>query len=132
MRECAISFLSFRPLRHTNTQFAGTKVIIQELGKLKFDWGSKLPLEMETIWIKWKSGLAKISRVSLNRWYGFQHIDKMEVELNTFCDVSAQAYGAVAYFVFSVNNIRKNCSFVLSKSWLSPLNNQGLITIPRL
>ena len=52
MRECAISFLSFRPLRHTNTQFARTKVTIQELGKLKFDWGSKIPLEMETIWIK--------------------------------------------------------------------------------
>ena len=33
---------------------------------------------------------------------------------------------------FSVNHIRKNCSFVLSKSRLSTLKNQGLITIPRL
>ena len=33
---------------------------------------------------------------------------------------------------FSVNHIRKNCSFVFSKSRLSTLKNQGLITIPRL
>ena len=55
------------------------------------------------------------------------------MELNIFCDESAQAYGAVSYFVFSVNHIRKTCSFVLSKSQLSPLKDQGfLITIPRL
>ena len=35
-------------------------------------------------------------------------------------------------FVFSVNHIKKNCDFVLPKSRLLPLNNQGLITIPRL
>ena len=71
-------------------------------------------------------------QISLNRWYGFQHIDKMKVELNIFCDASAQAYRVVAYFVFSINHIKKNCSFVLSMSRLSPLKDQGLITIPRL
>ena len=55
----------------------------------------------------------------------------MEVELNIFSNASTQPYGAVAYFVFSVNHIRKNCSFVLSKYRLSPLKDQGLITIPR-
>ena len=108
------------------------KLIIQELSKLKIDWDSEIPLEIETRWIKWKSGLGKISQVSLNRWYGFQHIGKMEVELNIFCDASAQVDGSVAYFVFSGNHNRKNCSFVLSKSRLSSLKDQGLITIPRL
>ena len=84
---------------------------------------------METRWIKWKSGLDKISQANLNRWYGFQDIDKMEEELNIFCDASVQVYGVLLFF--SVN-IRKNCSFVLSKSRLSPLKDQGLITIPRL
>ena len=63
---------------------------------LKIDWDSKIPLEIETRWIKWKSGLDKIMQVSLNCWYGFQHIGKVEVELNISCDASAQAYGAVA------------------------------------
>ena len=108
------------------------KLIIQELWKLKIDWDSKILLETETRWIKWKSGLDKISQVSLTRWYRFQYIGKMEVELNSFSDASAQAYRAVAYFVFSVNHIRKNYSFVLSKSLLLPLKNKGLITIPRL
>ena len=73
----------------------------------------------------------KISQANLNRWYGFQDIHKMEEELNIFCVASAQVYGTVAFVFFSVN-IRKNCSFVLSKSWLSPLKDQGMITIPRL
>ena len=56
----------------------------------------------------------------------------MEVELDISGNASAQAYDAVAYFGFSVNNIRKICSFVLPKSRLSPLKDQGLITIPKL
>ena len=56
----------------------------------------------------------------------------MEVELNISWGASPQVNEAVVHFVFSVNNIRKICSFVLSKFRLSPSNNQGLITIPKL
>ena len=118
--------LVFDPLGILKPSLLEPKLII------KIDWDIKIPLEIETRWIKWKSGLDKISHVSLNCWHGFQNTDKMEVELNIFCDASAQAYGVVAYFVFSVNHIRKNCSFVLSKSRLLPLKDQGLIVIPRL
>ena len=59
-------------------------------------------------------------------------LDKMEVEMNIFCDASKQAYRALVDFVLSVNNIRKNCSFVLSRSQFSALKDQDLITIPTL
>ena len=53
--------------------------------------------------------------------------------LNIFCDASAQAYGAVACFVFSNKNSKQNiCSFVLSESCLSLLKEQCSITIPNL
>ena len=62
------------------------KLIIQELwnltGMVKFS------LEHETRWIEWKGGLEKTPQVSLNSWYGFQHLD-----------ISRTAYGAVVYFV---------------------------------
>ena len=47
----------------------------------------------------------------------FNIIDKMEVELNILCDMSAQAYRAVAYFVFSVNHIRIVVSFYQSPDY---------------
>ena len=75
----------FEPLGILTPNLLEPKLIIQELSKLKINWDSEIPLEIETRWIKWKSGLDKISQVSLNRWYGFQHIGKMEVELNIFC-----------------------------------------------
>ena len=53
--------------------------------------------------------------------------------MNIFCDALAQAYGAAAYFVFSNKDYKQNiCSFVLSKSCLSPLKEQCSITIPKL
>ena len=48
-------------------------------------------------------------------------------------DTSAQAYGAVAYFVFSNKDYKQNIrSFVLSELRLSPLKEQCSITIPKL
>ena len=107
----------FDPLGILTPSLLEPKLIIHKLQKLKIDWDSKIPFEIETRWIKWKSGLDKILQVSLNHWYGFQHIDKMEVELNILCDMSAQAYGVVAYFVFSVNHIRIVVSFYQSPNY---------------
>ena len=48
-------------------------------------------------------------------------------------DTSAQAYGAVAYFVFSNKDYKQNIrSFILSELRLSPLKEQCSITIPEL
>ena len=69
----------------------------------------------------------------LDRWHGFENNADTKIELNIFCDVSAQAYGAIAYFVYSNKDYKKNiCSFVFSKSRLSTLKEQCSIVIPKL
>ena len=73
-----------------------------------------------------------LSRI-LDPWYGFENNADVIVELNIFCDALAQAYGAVAYFVFSNKDDKQNVySFVLSKLRLSPLKEQCSIVIPKL
>ena len=77
--------------------------------------------------------MINISHVSLDWWYSFENNSDIRVELNIFCDASAQAYGAVAYFVFLNKDYKQNiCGFVLSKSRLSPLKEQYSITILKL
>ena len=62
-----------------------------------------------------------MSDISLNRCYGFENNVDVRVELNIFCDASAQAYGPVAYFVSSNKDCKQNmCSFVLSKALPKP------------
>ena len=56
----------FDPLGILSPSLLDPKLIIQELWKSKADLGSRISLEMETRWIKWKGGLDKISQVSLN------------------------------------------------------------------
>ena len=72
--------------------------------------------------------MINISHISLDRRYGFENNVDVGVELNIFCDAQAQAYGAVAYFVFSNKDYKQNiCSFVLSS-----LKQQCSITILKL
>ena len=44
--------------------------------------------------------MIKIPYVSLDWWYGFETNDDVRLNSNIFSDISAQASGAVAYFVY--------------------------------
>ena len=118
----------FDPLGDLATSLLEPKLIVQELWKLKISWGEQIPKELEARWIIWKNDMINISHISLDRRYGFENNVDVRVELNIFCDAPAQAYGAVAYFVFSNKDNKQNiCSFVLSS-----LKQQCSITILKL
>ena len=118
----------FDPLGDLATSLLEPKLIVQKLWKLKISWGEQIPKELEARWIIWKNDMINISHISLDRRYGFENNVDVRVELNIFCDAPAQAYGAVAYFVFSNKDNKQNiCSFVLSS-----LKQQCSITILKL
>ena len=98
-----LAFSVFNHLVILKARLLDLKLIIEELWKLEFDWGSVSLHEIKTIWIKLKVEINKTLQISLNCWYGFRHVDKMEVRLNIFL---------VNYFLSFCNSIvsgRKLC-----------------------
>ena len=61
------------------------------------------------------------------RWYGFSNTD---IELHILVDASKIAYGPVCYLRHKSKN-KINCSFVMSKSRLAPVNQKAK-SIPKL
>ena len=58
--------------------------------------------------------------------------NKYYIKLLIFCDASSVAYGVVAYIkLTNLENKETKCSFILAKSWLSPLKEK-ILSIPRL
>ena len=44
--------------------------------------------------------MLNISHVRLDWWYGFEYNADVRLKSNISCDISAEAYGAVAHFVY--------------------------------
>ena len=108
------------------------KKIIQDLWKKKIDWDETIPHQLLAQWNAWKQDLENITKISLNRWFGFHKENDNDVELHVFCDGSTIAYGAVAYLKrISIDKSKPVCSFVMSKSRLAPMK-EATITVPRL
>ena len=67
------------------------------------------------------------TNITLDRWYGLTDTD---IDLHVFTDASKITYGLACYIRFKVNNQLK-CSFVMSKSKLSPVKKISK-SIPQL
>ena len=108
------------------------KKIIQDLWKKKIDWDETIPHQLLAQWNAQKQDLENITKILLNRWFGFHKENDNDVELHVFCDGSTIAYGAVAYLKrISIDKSKPVCSFVMSKSRLAPMK-EATITVPRL
>ena len=108
------------------------KKIIQDLWEKKIDWDETIPHQLLAQWNAWKQDLENITKILLNRWFGFHKENDNDVELYVFCDGSTIAYGAVAYLKrISIDKSKPVCSFVMSKSRLAPMK-EATITVPRL
>ena len=105
------------------------RMLLQALWKIIRDWDKLVDDKMKACWETWLAGAKKISSLRLSRQYNHTGKPVSEIQLHVFCDASEQAYGCVAYLLFTHKDGLHSCAFVMSKSRLAPIK---VITLPRL
>ena len=117
------------PLGILTTALLKPKKIIQHLWKKKIDWDKAIPHQLLTESNAWKYDLENITKISLNRWFGFHKENGNDIELHVFCDTSTSF---VAYLkCIGIDKNKPVFSFVMSKSRLAPMK-EATLTEPRL
>lgn len=111
---------NFDPLGIITPVQIQSKIFIQKLWRLKYNWDDVLPDELVEIWNKILKHLIFHSDISIPRNIFYLNI----AILHVFADASCEAYGCCAYVV--------NCetsNLLISKSRVSPLKE---MTIPKM
>ncbi|GFU26920.1 integrase catalytic domain-containing protein [Trichonephila clavipes] len=71
-----------------------TKLVMQELGRLKLDWNDFLPMNLKTQWKRFVKSLAAINNLNIPRYILLD--DAQRIELHGYCDSSLRDYGSVS------------------------------------
>ncbi len=123
----------YDPIGFVSPFVLAAKRIVQECFRRNMSWDEPLTSDLIEIWEKWISDLPLLSTLKIPRWYKnphHMHVD--ECQLHLFGDACEYGYGVVAFLRMKTKNQDGDvihCSFVMSKSRLSPIKTQ---TIPRL
>jgi hypothetical protein len=73
-----------------------SKVIIQEVWKLKIDWDTKIPEEICLPWQDWLDQFTEIPNIKVTRWTGLK-AKGTPYQIHTFCDASEDGICAAVY-----------------------------------
>ncbi|XP_078372656.1 uncharacterized protein LOC144656297 [Oculina patagonica] len=120
----------YDPLGFVAPIIVPAKKLLQDLCKQKLGWDDPISEIDGERWEKWKSQLASLSQITVDRCVKPASIRDLKIaELHNFADASQIAYGAVSYLRLVDIEDRIHCTFVIGKSRLAHLKP---MTVPRL
>ncbi len=122
----------YDPLRLASPMILSAKKIFQEACQAKLPWDEALPKELSIRWLIWITEVPNIAVFEVPRCYRTKPEEVEDIQLHIFCDGSQIAWCTVAYLRFKYKDGTNQCSLVMSKTRLNPLNGSILKTIPRL
>ena len=106
------------------------KKLLQDLCREKRGWDDSISDFDCARWKKWKSQLANLSLITVNRCLRPACFGDLKIaELHNFADALQIAYGAVTYLRLVDVEERIHCAFLIGKSRLARLRP---MTVPRL
>lgn len=104
-----------------------SKLLLQDLWRLKIGWDDTVPTELQSKWSYFRDQLQCISKISAPRHALSKKYKK--IEMHGFCDASELAYGACIY-IKTINEFEHaTINLLCAKSKVAPLKN---ISLPRL
>ena len=106
-----------------------SKLLLQELWKIKVSWDDPLSENILQKWKTWLQEIPCITQHSIPRHMGKASNQVHSRQLHGFCDASLRAYGGVVYLRTLYTDTTISVSIVMSKSRVAPIKPQ---TIPRL
>jgi predicted nuclease with RNAse H fold len=119
-----VSASVFDPLGLISPFLVRSKVIIQEVWKLKIDWDTKIPEEICLPWQDWLDQFTEIPNIKVTRWTGLK-AKGTPYQIHTFCDASEEGICAAVYIrVKSGSDITTN--LLAAKSRVSPLKAESI------
>ena len=119
-----VSASVFDPLGLIAPFLVRSRVIIQEVWKLKIDWDEKLPESICIPWQEWLEQFAEIPDIKITRWTGLK-AKGTPYQIHTFCDASEDGVCAAVYIrVKTGNEITTN--LLAAKSRVSPLKAESI------
>ena len=71
------------------------KILLQGVWELRIDWDEFVPIEIQSIWIQWKSELPSLYGKSISCYYFPKESHIKSVQLHGFSDASENAYSGV-------------------------------------
>jgi hypothetical protein len=91
-----VSASVFDPLGLISPFLVRSKVIIQEVWKLKIDWDEVIPEAICLPWQSWLDQFTEIPNIKVDRWTGLK-ARGTSYQLHTFCDASEEGVCAAVY-----------------------------------
>ncbi|XP_029178118.1 uncharacterized protein LOC114945928 [Nylanderia fulva] len=105
-----------------------SKILLQELWLLKYDWDTPLPDELRERWESYSRDLQSLNLVRIPRWTG-KHCENLALEIHGFADASNRAYAGVIYIRVIHAPTRFQISLLAAKTKVAPIKT---VSIPRL
>lgn len=116
----------FDPLGLFGPIILRSKIIMQELWKLKIGWDESVPSNLHTSWSAFAEELGLIDNFKIERRLLIDN--PTNIEIHGFCDASQVGYGAAIYVRSKNRQGKIMCRLCCAKSRVAPLKT---ITIPR-
>ena len=103
-----------------------SKIILQNLNHLKYEWDEELKEADVREWREWCKEAEELGKVKIPRALLSQVKVVRETTLHVFCDASQDAYGTCAYLRREFEDDTAKCRLVAGKGRVAPLRAQSI------